>query len=148
MKSTSEGGEEANHQSSSLKLFKEEEIQAFNADGGVVVVFRERRSYGVGVVDLRGSGGCDFALPSWMDGAMVLESKALQGVRRKASPCSNHLQCCLRFLLQSTSARSLRDHSFSFQRGEMDKLEGGFVLSDIATGFHVTLLSLLLDALQ
>lgn len=47
---------------------------------------------------------------------MVLEPKALQGVRGKASARSNHLQCRLRFLLQSTSARSLRDHSCSFQR--------------------------------
>lgn len=30
----------------------------------------------------------------------------------------------------------------------MDKLEGGFILLDYITGFHVALLSLLLDALQ
>lgn len=30
----------------------------------------------------------------------------------------------------------------------MDELEGGFVLFDTLTGFHVALLSLLLDALQ
>ena len=36
---------------------------------------------------------------------------------------------------------------YSWQ-GKMDKLEGGFILLDNITGFHVALLSLLLDALQ
>ena len=90
---------------------KSEEITALDVDGGVVLP--ERRSYGVGMVDLRGSGGGGFAVPTRMGGVMVLESKTLQGVRRKASPRPNHIQRCLRALLQSSSARSVRDHSSS-----------------------------------
>ena len=37
---------------------------------------------------------------------------------------------------------------FHSLQGKMDKLESGFILLDNITGFHVALLSLLLDALQ
>lgn len=96
---------------------------------------------------LRGSGGGGIAATAGLGWAMVLEQAALQGVRGEAGIGPNHIQCCLCFLLQSLSACPLRDHSHSLQRGKMDELEGGFVLSDNVARLHVAILSLLSDAL-
>ncbi|TQD70835.1 hypothetical protein C1H46_043640 [Malus baccata] len=83
-----------------------------------------------------------------MGGAVVLEPKALQRVRREEGLSSDHFQRRLRLLLQSSAARPLRDHPLSLAKGPVAQLEARFVLSHTVTGFHVALLSLFLDALQ
>lgn len=103
---------------------------------------------GVGMGDLRERHRFGVTDPTGLDGAMVPQPKALQGVRREARTSPDHLQRRLRFLLQSLPTRPLRDHPYSLQRGKMDELEAGFVLFDTVAGFHAALLSLLLDALQ
>ncbi|THG10969.1 hypothetical protein TEA_028062 [Camellia sinensis var. sinensis] len=102
----------------------------------------------MGKSDIRGSGGGGIAVDAGMGGAVVLEQKTLQRVRREEATRSDHLQRRLRLLLQPPPARLIRDHPHSLQRGKMDELEGGFVLFNSVTGLHVTLLSLLLDASQ
>lgn len=96
---------------------------------------------------VRGSGGGGVAGPSGLGRAVVLESAALQGIRREASVGPGHIQRRLRLLLQPISARSLRDHSYSVQTGKMVELEGGFVLPDIVARLHVAVLPLLYNAL-
>lgn len=67
----------------------------------------------MGMGDLRRICGAWITVSVRMDGALVLEQKAVQGVRREASIGSDHFQCCLRLLLQSPPACSLRDHPCS-----------------------------------
>lgn len=71
---------------------------------------------GVGMGDLRERRRIGVAVPAGMDGAVVPEPQALQGVRREARLGSDHLQRCLRLLLQPLPARPLRDHPHPLQR--------------------------------
>lgn len=67
----------------------------------------------MGMGDIRGSGSVRIAVAAGMGRALVLEPKALQRVRREARLSSDHLQRGFRILLQSSSARPLRDHPHS-----------------------------------
>lgn len=69
----------------------------------------------MGMGDLRGSGSVRVIELVGMDWTLVLEQKALQGVRREDCFGSDNFQCCFRLLLQSPSACAPRDHSTSFQ---------------------------------
>ena len=71
---------------------------------------------GVGMGDLRERHRFGVTDPTGLDGAMVPQPKALQGVRREARTSPDHLQRRLRFLLQSLPTRPLRDHPYSLQR--------------------------------
>lgn len=71
---------------------------------------------GVGMGDLRERRRIGVAVPAGMDGAVVPEPQALQGVRREARLGSDHLQRRLRLLLQPLSTRPLRDHPYPLQR--------------------------------
>nr|GEW75050.1 heavy metal-associated isoprenylated plant protein 8-like [Tanacetum cinerariifolium] len=64
--------------------------------------------------------------------------------------CGSGWWCMLMVAIMfvALTACFVRDHSHLIQTGEMDKLEGGFILLDNITGLHVAVLSLLLDALQ
>lgn len=83
-----------------------------------------------------------------MDRTVVPQSQALQGVRRKEGACADSFQHRFRFLLQSSPTRLVRDHSLIVQRGKVDKLENGLVLSDYIAGLCATILPLLSNALQ
>lgn len=54
---------------------------------------------GLGLGNLRGSGGVGIAGAAGMGGAVVLEPKALQRVRREEGLSSDHIQRRLRLLL-------------------------------------------------
>lgn len=62
---------------------------------------KSRRRYidGLGLGNLRGSGGVGIAGAAGMGGAVVLEPKALQRVRREEGLSSDHIQRGLRLLL-------------------------------------------------
>lgn len=93
-----------------------------------------------------GNSGSRIVGAAWVGGALVPESAVIQRVRREEGLGADHLQCSLRFLVQPSSARSLRDHPSSFSRGQMDQLEARLVLFDSLTRLLVALLPLLLDA--
>lgn len=95
---------------------REEEI----AKRFVILCFIQRLekicSDGVGMGDVRRNGGVGIIDSVGMGGSLVLEHKTLQRVRREESSGSDHIQRRFCLLLQSTSARSLRDNPYSFQR--------------------------------
>lgn len=61
----------------------------------------------MGMGDLRERHRFGVTDPTGLDGAMVPQPKALQGVRREARTSPDHLQRRLRFLLQSLPTRPL-----------------------------------------
>lgn len=66
--------------------------------------------------DLRRNGGDWIVDTIGMGRSLVPEHKIIQRVRREESIGADHLQCCFCFLLQSSPARSLRNHPYPLQR--------------------------------
>jgi len=80
------------------------------------VDFEHREEDGLGKGNFgRGDGG-GVSVFAGLGGVVVLEPSPLQRVRRETRPRANHLQRRICLLLQSSSARHLRNHSRSFQR--------------------------------
>lgn len=104
--------------------------------------------HGTGMGNIRRSCSVGIAGRSGMDGPLVSQPQIVQRIRRETCSRPDPLQRRFRFLLQSSPARSVRDHTSSLYRGKVDKLENGLVLSDYITGVHSALLPLLFDAPQ
>lgn len=68
---------------------------------------QEGKRDGMGKGDLRGSSGCGITDDVRVGRTLVLESQALQGVRREEGPCTDHFQRRLCLLLQPFPACSL-----------------------------------------
>lgn len=81
-----------------------------------LVEFDYREEDGLGKGNFGRSHGGGESVFTGLGGFVVLESSPLQRVRRETRSCSNHLQRGLCLLLQSSSARHLRNHSRSLQR--------------------------------
>lgn len=82
----------------------------------VLVKNLKKKINGVGNCDLRRNGGDWIVDTIGMGRSLVLEHKIIQRVRREESVGSDHFQCRFCFLLQSSPARSLRNHPYSLQR--------------------------------
>jgi len=64
-----------------------------------VALLGQQKRDGMGNGDNGGNSGGGFVGFAWMGRAMVSESEVIQRVRREKGFGSDHLQCCIRFLL-------------------------------------------------
>lgn len=104
--------------------------------------------HGTGIGNMRRNCSVGIAGSSGMDGPLVPQPQIVQRIRRETGSRPDPLQHCFRLLLQSSPARSVRNHTSPLYTGKVDKLENGLVLSDYITGVHSALLPLLFDAPQ